>query len=292
MTRKEWIADGILTLTALIWGTGFVVMKNTLSSVPPAAIIAIRYTIAAALTAVLFHKHLKGIARADVARGALVGLLLALAYIVQTIGLAYTTAGKNAFLTTVYVLLVPFASWLIFRQKLSRSNFIAAGLMLAGIGCLSLDGESGGLNIGDLLTLLCGVFYAAHIMAVERCQRKTNTYALIVLQFAFAAAFAAVYHLLFERGLPMSLHMDTVGSLLYLSVFSTTVAMSLQNIGQSMAPASHASILLSLESVFGALASCIFLGEAVTPRMLLGFAVIFAALLVSELTPHEKAKTA
>ena len=283
MTRKEWIADGILTLTALIWGTGFVVMKNTLSSVPPAAIIAIRYGIATLLAAVLFRRHLKGIARADVARGALVGLLLALAYIVQTIGLDYTTAGKNAFLTTVYVLLVPFASWLIFRQKLSRSNFIAAGLMLAGIGCLSLDGESGGLNIGDLLTLLCGVFYAAHIMAVERCQRKTNTYALIVLQFAFAAAFAAVYHLLSERGLPMSLHMDTVGSLLYLSVFSTTVAMSLQNIGQSMAPASHASILLSLESVFGALASCIFLGEAVTPRMLLGFAVIFAALVVNSL---------
>ena len=287
MTRKEWIADGILTLTALIWGTGFVVMKNTLSSVPPAAIIAIRYGIATLLAAVLFRRHLKGIAHADVARGALVGLLLALAYIVQTIGLDYTTAGKNAFLTTVYVLLVPFASWLIFRQKLSRSNFIAAGLMLAGIGCLSLDGESGGLNIGDLLTLLCGVFYAAHIMAVERCQRKTNTYALIVLQFAFAAAFAAVYHLLFERGLPMSLHMDTVGSLLYLSVFSTTVAMSLQNIGQSMAPASHASILLSLESVFGALASCIFLGEAVTPRMLLGFAVIFAALVVN--SQREKA---
>ena len=287
MTRKEWIADGILTLTALIWGTGFVVMKNTLSSVPPAAIIAIRYGIATLLAAVLFRRHLKDIARADVARGALVGLLLALAYIVQTIGLDYTTAGKNAFLTTVYVLLVPFASWLIFRQKLSRSNFIAAGLMLAGIGCLSLDGESGGLNIGDLLTLLCGVFYAAHIMAVERCQRKTNTYALIVLQFAFAAAFAAVYHLLFERGLPMSPHMDTVGSLLYLSVFSTTVAMSLQNIGQSMAPASHASILLSLESVFGVLASCIFLGEAVTPRMLLGFAVIFAALVVN--SQREKA---
>lgn len=283
MTRKEWIADGILTLTAMIWGTGFVVMKNTLSSVPPAAIIAIRYAIATLLTAILFGKHLKGLTRRDVARGALVGLLLSLAYIVQTIGLAYTTAGKNAFLTTVYVLLVPFASWLIFRQKLSRSNFLAAGLMLAGIGCLSLDGESGGLNIGDLLTILCGVFYAAHIMAVERCQRKTNTYALIVLQFAFAAAFAAVYHLLFEREMPMSFSLGTVGGMLYLSVFSTTIAMSLQNIGQSMAPASHASILLSLESVFGALASCIFLGEAVTPRMLLGFAVIFAALVVNSL---------
>ena len=101
MTRKEWIADGILTLTALIWGTGFVVMKNTLSSVPPAAIIAIRYGIATLLAAVLFRRHLKDIARADVARGALVGLLLALAYIVQTIGLSFTTASKNAFLTEI-----------------------------------------------------------------------------------------------------------------------------------------------------------------------------------------------
>lgn len=283
MTKRELMADAILVLTAMIWGTGFVVMKNTLDSIPPAAIIAIRYTIAAGLTALLFRRHLAGLTRSDAARGALVGLLLSGAYIVQTIGLSMTTAGKNAFLTTVYVLLVPFGCWLVFRQKLRKTNFIAASLMLVGIGCLSLDGESGGLNIGDLLTILCGVFYAAHIMAVERCQRKTNTYALIVLQFAFAAAFAAAYHLLFERGMPMSMCMDTVGSLLYLSVFSTTVAMSLQNIGQSMAPASHASILLSLESVFGALASCIFLDEAVTPRMLLGFAVIFAALVVNSL---------
>ena len=283
MTKREWFADGILALTALIWGTGFVVMKNTLSSVPPAAIIAIRYAIAALLTAVLFRKHLKGLTRQDVARGAVVGTILSLAYIVQTIGLSYTTAGKNAFLTTVYVLLVPFGSWLIFRQKPGKKTFIAAALMLAGIGCLSLDGESGGLNIGDLLTILCGAFYAAHIMAVERCQRKTNTYALIVLQFAFAAAFAAVYHGLFEREMPMSIGFGTVGGLLYLSVFSTTIAMSLQNIGQSMAPASHASILLSLESVFGALASCIFLGETVTSRMLLGFAVIFAALVFNSM---------
>lgn len=283
MTKKELFADGILVLTAFIWGTGFVVMKNTLDSVPPAAIIAIRYTIAAVLTAVIFKKHLRGLNRADIGRGALVGVLLSLAYIVQTIGLSHTTAGKNAFLTTGYVLLVPFASWLIFKQKLGRRNFLAAALMLVGIGCLSLDGESGGLNVGDMLTILCGVFYAAHIMAVERCQKKTNTYALIVLQFAFAAAFASAYHMIFERNMPFAVGLGTVGGLLYLSVFSTTIAMSLQNIGQSMAPASHASILLSLESVFGALASCVFLGEVVTGRMLMGFAVIFAALVVNSM---------
>jgi drug/metabolite transporter (DMT)-like permease len=277
------MADAILVLTAFIWGTGFVVMKNTLDAVPPGAIIAIRYAIASVLTAVLFRKHLRGMTREDVKRGALVGALLCGAYIVQTIGLSMTTAGKNAFLTTVYVLLVPFGCWLVFREKLGRKNFIAAAMMLAGIGCLSLDGESGGLNMGDMFTLVSGTLFAAHIMAVERCQKKTNTYALIVLQFAFSAVFALAYSLVFERGMPMAMEISTVGGLLYLAVFSTTIAMSLQNIGQSMAPSSHAAILLSLESVFGALASWLVLGEALTGMMIAGFAIIFAALVVNSL---------
>jgi len=283
MTRREILADAILTLTAFIWGTGFVVMKNTVDSVPPAAIIAIRYTIAAVLTALMFRRYLRGLTREDVKRGALVGLLLSSAYIVQTIGLSMTTAGKNAFLTTVYVLLVPFGCYVVFRDKLNKWNFIAAAMMLAGVGCLSLDGESGGLNPGDFLTLVSGALFAAHIMAVERCQRKTNTYALIVLQFAFSAVFALCYSLLFERSMPMEIEMSTVGGLLYLAVFSTTIAMSLQNIGQSMAPSSHAAILLSLESVFGALASWLLLGERLTGMMIVGFAMIFGALVVNSL---------
>ena len=291
MTKREFLADGILVLTAFIWGTGFVVMKNTLDSVPPGAIVAIRYSIAALLTALLFRRHLKEIGRRDVLRGMIVGLLLSSAYIVQTIGLSMTTAGKNAFLTTGYVLLVPFGCYLVFRQKLEKKNFIAAAMMLAGIGCLSLDGESGGLNLGDMLTLLCGAFYAAHIMAVEYCQKKTNAYALIVLQFAFSAVFAAAYSLCFERGMPIRITLGVAGGLAYLSVFSTTIAMSLQNIGQSITPASHAAILLSLESVFGALASCLLLGERLTGTMMAGFAIIFAALVVNSMAAREE-KTA
>ena len=291
MTKKEYLADAILLLTALIWGSAFAVVKNTLDSFPPAAIIAMRYTVATAITAVVFRKHLRGLTRADVARGALVGLMLCSAYIVQTIGLQFTTAGKNAFLTTVYVLLVPFGCFALFRQRIRRASFIAAGLMLLGIGLLSLDGQSGGLNVGDLLTLCCGALFAAHIIAVERCQRRTDAYALIVLQFGFSAVFALIYHLLFERGLPLAFTAGSIGGLLYLAVFSTTIAMSLQNIGQSMAPASHAAILLSLESVFGAAFSCLLLGETLSARMVLGFAVIFCALLVNSLAPGKEGQT-
>ena len=281
MTKREILADGLLLLTALIWGCAFSVVKNALDSFPPGAIIAMRYLIAAAITGALFHKRLRGLTRGDVARGALVGLALFGAYIVQPIGLQYTTAGKNAFLTTIYVLLVPFGCALLFHQKLQKGNLIAAVLMLVGIGLLSLDGQAGGLNVGDLLTLACGFLFAAHIIAEEQCQKKTNTYALIVLQFAFCGLYAAVYSLTFERGMPMTFSPGSVGGLLYIAVFSTTIGMSLQNIGQSMAPASHAVILLSLESVFGVLFSCLLLGEKVTPQMGVGFAVYMYGMMGS-----------
>ena len=288
LTKKELIADGLLLLTALIWGSAFAIVKNSLNSFAPSALVAMRYAIATPLAALAFRGHLRNLTRADWLRGAVVGVILGAAYIVQTIGLHYTTAGKNAFLTAVYVLLVPFFGVLLFKQKLRGANFIAAALMLLGVGMLSLDGESGGLNIGDWLTLLCSALFAGHIIAVERCQKKTNAYVLIVIQFAFCGLTALAYSLLFERGVPMVFTGSSVVGLLYLSVLSTTVGMSLQNIGQSMAPASHASILLSLESVFGVLFSCLLLGESVTGKMLAGFVMIFFAVLVSEMAPRAK----
>ena len=288
LTKRELLADGVLLLTALIWGSAFAIVKNSLDAFAPAMLITLRYVIATPLAALAFRKHLRGLTRADVLRGAAVGVILGAAYIAQTIGLNYTTAGKNAFLTAVYVLIVPFMGMFLFGQKLRRANFIAAGLMVLGVGALSLDGEGGGLNIGDMLTLLCSVLFAAHIIAVERCQKKTNAYALIVLQFFFCAVTSLVYSLVFERGAQMVFNRSSVVGLLYLSVLSTTVGMSLQNIGQSMAPSSHASILLSLESVFGVIFSCIILGETVTGKMLAGFVMIFIAVVVSEMTPRRE----
>ena len=220
--------------------------------------------------------------------GLLVGVLTGLAYIVQTIGLQDTTAGKNAFLTTIYVLLVPFGSAVLFHEKLSKRRYVAAVLMLLGIGILSLDGESGGLNRGDVLTLVCGVLYAAQIISVGRCNERMDTYALIVLEFAFAALTGLCWSLATERGMPIQWNMQSIGGILYVAVFSTMLASSCQNIAQKLAPTSHAALLMSLESVFGALSGVIFLGEKLTIRMGLGFLVIFAAVVLSETTASSK----
>ena len=283
MTKNQWIADGLLLAAAIIWGSAFAVVKNALDSVPPSMMIALRFGIAALISGVILRKHLRGLTRGQVLMGLLVGVLTGLAYIVQTIGLQDTTAGKNAFLTTIYVLLVPFGSAVLFHEKLGARRYVAAVLMLLGIGILSLDGESGGLNRGDVLTLVCGVLYAAQIISVGRCNERMDTYALIVLEFAFAALTGLCWSLATERGMPIQWNMQSIGGILYVAVFSTMLASS-----QKLAPTSHAALLMSLESVFGALSGVIFLGEKLTIRMGLGFLVIFAAVVLSETTASSK----
>ena len=168
------------------------------------------------------------------------------------------------------------------------AKLTAAVLFLLGIGILSLDGESGGLNRGDVLTLVCGVLYAAQIISVGRCNERMDTYALIVLEFAFAALTGLCWSLATERGMPIQWNMQSIGSILYVAVFSTMLASSCQNIAQKLAPTSHAALLMSLESVFGALSGVIFLGEKLTIRMGMGFLVIFAAVVLSETTASSK----
>ncbi len=292
MNKKQWLADGMLLVTAIIWGSGFVVVKNTLDSLPSGLIIALRFGIAAVLAAAVFHRHLRHLTRRELLMGMLVGVLTGLAYIAQTVGLSYTTAGKNAFLTTIYVLLVPFGCAVLFRERLTLRRYIAAALMLLGIGILSLDEQSGGLNIGDYLTILCGILYAGQIIAVERCNQRMDTYALIVLEFAFAALTGLFWSLAMERDAEIVWNLSSIGGVLYAGVVSTALASSCQNIAQKYAPSSHASLLMSLESVFGALFGVLLLGETMTSRMGLGFAVIFIAVVLSETAVKQSEKPA
>ena len=290
MTKNQWIADGLLLAAAIIWGSAFAVVKNTLDSVPPSMMIALRFGIAALISGVILRKHLRGLTRGQVLMGLLVGVLTGLAYIVQTVGLQDTTAGKNAFLTTIYVLLVPFGSAVLFHEKLDARRYVAAVLMLLGIGILSLDGESGGLNRGDVLTLVCGVLYAAQIISVGRCNERMDTYALIVLEFAFAALTGLCWSLATERGMPIQWNMQSIGGILYVAYFrSVSPVYDPDSLGrQIIGGLSHAALLMSLESVFGVLSGVIFLGEKLTIRMGLGFLVIFAAVVLSETTASSK----
>ena len=154
------LASGGLILTAAIWGFAFVVVKDSVDTIPPVYMVSIRYTIAAVLLGFVLIPQFKKLNRYYWIHGAVTGLMLALGYITQTIGCKYTTAGKNAFLTTIYVILIPLISWPLNKKRPHFVVFLSAVMALVGIGLLALRNEGGvlGFNVGDILALIWGLF--------------------------------------------------------------------------------------------------------------------------------------
>ena len=269
-----------LLTAAIIWGTSFIVMKDTVDHIPVFQLLAIRFTLAGLLLALIFRKRLMRSARSLLSHGAVCGVLLLSAYATQTFGLKTTTPGANAFLTAVYCVMVPFMAWGFFRKRPTAYNWVAAVLCIGGIGLISLSGDLT-LGIGEALTLVSGLFFALHIMALSHFGGKDDPVALTIVQFAVVATLSWAGTLLTERGAAFPAP-AVWPPLLYLTVFATAATLVLQSVGQSLTPPSQSAILLSLESVFGALFSVILGYEALTLPILCGFTLVFVSVIVSE----------
>lgn len=283
MTNKN--SRGILAKialfgAALIWGSSFIIVKDTVNVLPPNLLIAVRFCIACILLSLVFAKKLVLINRTYLWQGAIIGALLFAAYSTQTIGITDTTPGKNAFLTAIYCVIVPFMFWFFTKKKPDIYNIIAALLCISGIGFISLTSKFT-VGFGDALTLIGGVFYAAHLVTVSIFGKDKDPILLTILQFFYAGIFGWIVTLTTES-MPTHIAFGAVTSVLYLAFFCTAGALLLQNIGQKYTHPSAASIILSLESVFGALISVIFGYEVLTTRIFVGFAFIFIAVLISE----------
>ena len=276
------LAKPMLFVAALIWGTSFFIMKNALDAVPVFFLLAIRFSAGAVLLALVCGRRWKSFTPDYLWRGAIMGGFLFLAYSIQTFGLALTTPSKNAFLTAVYCVIVPFLTWAVVKKRPDRYNIAAALLCVTGVGLVSLN-EQLSINAGDLLTLVCALFYASHIVAVEKVSPGKDITLLTVFQFAFAGLYAWIGGGLTETFPAQALtNPEVFLPLLYLCVMATTVALLFQNVGQVWSDPASASVILSLESVFGVLFSVIFYGDPVTPRLVVGFALIFVAVVCSE----------
>jgi len=271
-----------LIITTVIWGSAFVVMKNSVDIISPTYLLALRFTIAFAALTVVFWKRFKRVGKTDIICGLVLGFFLFISYFFQTYGLKYTTASKNAFITTLYVILVPFLHWFFNRKKPSKNNVGAAVIAVIGLGFISLEGDLR-VNIGDFMTLICGIFFAFHIVFVDRYTENHDPIILTVMQMAVAAGLSWVVAPLLEGGLDLSVidHSMAV-SLLYLGIFSTMICFLLQNMGQKHLSPNTSSIILSFESVFGLLFSVFLLGEPVTLKLLTGCALLFLSVILSE----------
>lgn len=276
---------------ALIWGSSFFMVKQAVDVVPTCLLLAIRFIVAAAILGLVFRNRLRAhLNRAIVWRGSVLGALIFGGYLLQTIGITMTTPGRNAFLTTAYCVMVPFLYWLVAKKRPDLYEVVAAFILIAGIGFISFDGGFS-MNPGDLLSLLSGVLYALQIIAIERFARTCDVYVLTILQFLVAGVISTACGLLFEQIPALDIWSPSlIAEVAYLAIACTALALLMQNVGQAHVRPAAASVILSLEGVFGVIFSMVFYGEQLTLRLFIGFALIFSAVIISQTKPSLKTR--
>lgn len=279
---KKRLAIGGLILVTIIWGGGFVASDMALESMRPFQIMAVRFLLGTILMGLISIRSLKGITKSEAKAGGLMGLALFAGFAFQIVGLQYTTPSKNAFLTALNVVMVPFISFLILKKKIGAKGIAGALMSIAGVALLSLD-RNFSLGLGDGLTLICAVGFAFQIFLTSEYVKKYRATVLNFIQMITAFFLSFISLIAFGE---TQFHVTGKGilSVLYLGVISTTVCYLLQTASQKYVDETKAAIILSLESVFGTLFSILILGEIITPRMLAGSLIILGAVVISNLS--------
>ncbi len=280
-SKRYVLCKAALFLTAIIWGSTFVVIKGATDAFSFPFLIAFRFTAASVVLGAVFYRKLRLISWEYIKSGGIIGFFLFLGYILQTMGLSLdTTPGKSAFLTAIYCVLVPFLSWAVCKARPDKYNFSAAILCIIGIGLVSLDGALS-MTLGDFVTLLGGLCCAANIVATAVLAKDRDTVVLTLVEF-FVIALLAWALTAVTGSYPKAFPVNAVMGVMYLAVFATALCLLLQTIGIKYTNPSSASIILSLEAVFGVLFSIWFYHEKITAQLMAGFVLIFISVLISE----------
>lgn len=286
--KRQVLSDVSLLFVALVWGGGFVAVKGALDTMTPLVLMSYRFIMATAIMYIFLHKKIGKLTKTDVKNGSVVGFILFLAFAAQTFGLQYTTASKQGFLTATYVVMVPIIYWILYKKKPQNKAFIGSLLTIVGIGLVSLN-KGMVFNIGDALTILCAVLFAGHIISLEYYTKTMDVLKLSFLQLLVAAVLFTGSAVIFEP-IQLSLSGSEMFSIAYLAIFSTFLCFTVQTVAQKYTSSSHASIIMSLESVFAAFFGVLLLKEVMTPLMLAGCVLIFVAILTIELDFKKKKK--
>lgn len=289
------LAHLLLLAVVALWGTTFVLVKDALYDASPLLFNLLRMTLAAIALLIVNRRHLRSITRSTLVAGAVVGLFLATGYQLQTAGLARTTAAKSAFITGLVVVFVPLLTAIpALRPQSARAPHwtAALGALLAFSGLVLLTTPAGttwsnlfrSIGIGDLLTLLCAIAFAGHLLALAHTSTRIPTAQLATLQIVTTSILMAIT-LPLGGTIYLSLTLRLLIALAITSLLATAAAFTVQTWAQQHLPPTHTALLLTLEPVFAWLTSFLFLGERLGSRSLTGAALIFTGILITELLP-------
>lgn len=279
--KQSTVAKLALFLTAVLWGSTFSIGKLAAEVFSPSFIIALRFLVAAAVLLIAAYPQRKVLDRQYWVCGFWMGVTLFASYVLQVGGLALDTSpGKSAFLCTTYSVLVPFFHWFVTKRRPRVHHVLCVFLSLGGVGILSLSG-GWGMSAGDILTVLSGVPCAMNMVISSIVSKKRNVLLLTTIELWVVTVCAWIF-VFFGKGFPGEFPADAVGGIVYLGLIATALCLYMQSYGLKYAEPAIAGMLISLESVFGVVFSVILYREQITLRMLLGFAVIFLAILLSQ----------
>lgn len=279
--KQSTIAKIALFMTAVLWGSTFTIGKLASEAFSASFIIALRFLIASMVLLIVAYPQRKQLDKKYLLDGFWMGITVFVAYMFQVGGLALDTSpGKSAFLCTTYSVMVPFIYWFVTKECPKAHHILCVFLCLGGVGILSLSGGLG-MSAGDILTVLSGVPCAMNIVISAIVCKNRNVLLLTTIEL-WVVTICAWLFVFVGNTFPTEYPIAAIGGIAYLGLVATALCLYMQSYGLKYAEPAIGGMLLSLESVFGVIFSIIIYHEKITFRMLVGFVVIFIAILLSQ----------
>nr|WP_241634242.1 DMT family transporter [Fusobacterium gastrosuis] len=278
--KIEKISIIMLSLVALAWGTSYAIIKDTLEVVEPFTLMSIRFGGAAILLTLFYLNKVKNISLDEIKKGSIIGIFMFGAFITLVIGIQYTTASKQSFLIGSYVLIVPFLGWIINKKKPDVYAIIGVVCAVVGLGMLTLGGLEG-LTKGDLISMLCSLSFALHMITIERYCKEADPIILTIVQFWITAILFIILSFVFEKHDFCVIRKAKI-AIAYLVIVATVIAFVIQNISQKYISSTSTALILTLESVFGSIFAVFYLKENLSLPMILGCIIVFIGIVTQE----------
>ena len=288
MSLKEHksIPTFLLLFVALVWGSTFAIMKDSLDRIDVNSFLAWRFIVAALLMALLRPKAFRHITPNFLLRGIFAGLLLGGGYIFQTFGLTQTTVAKTGFITGLYAVFTPLIAAIFFKHHISRIQWGAVGLATIGMGILSFHGLA--IGHGELLVLIGALFFALHIIGLSRWSPDRDPYALTMIQMATVGLLSLLASL--KGGFHAPHDQGVWAVVIYSALFASAFAFIIQTWAQSFMAATSVGIILTMEYIFAAIFGIALVHEHLTWRIAIGglcmMAGLYLVILFDESSPN------
>jgi len=282
--RTTLLAALALLVVTAIWGSTFFLIRDLLDRVPTLDFLAVRFTIAAALTALIAPRALRKLSRESRRHALVLGALYGVAQILQTAGLAHTAASVSGFITGMYVVATPLFAALLLRTRIGPLTWFAVALATAGLGVLTLEGFA--IGYGEALTLVAALIYALHIVGLGAWSKPDEALGMSILQLCVIAVICLVATA--PNGIVLPDNTRDWLSVLYMAVFAGALALVAQTWAQAHLAPTRTAIIMSMEPVFAALFAVWLGGESAGLRMVVGGAMVLTAMLLVEVGPRRK----